>query len=165
MELKKALNTAEEIIEIIKPYCTRIEIAGSTRRVKPVVHDIELVAIPENINTLKNKLGMHLIGLQGTKKSNPFAKAGERYIQFSYKHEQIDLFLASADNWGLIYLIRTGSAEFSAGMLARWKKVSGGGYSENGFLHTKEGEIMITREEMDVFNLCKMDFVEPELRF
>jgi len=164
MELNNAIQIANEIIEIIKPYCSRIEIAGSTRRAKPKVNDIEIVAIPANLNSLKNKLGMHLISMQGSKKSNPFNKAGERYIQFNYKNEQIDLFLSSEDNWGLIYLIRTGSAEFSSKMLARWKKVSGGGYSENGYLHTAEGKVIITKEEIDVFKLCEMEFVKPEMR-
>src|SRR3990172_9713807 len=126
MELKTAVKIANEIITLIKPYCSRIEIAGSTRRGKNIVHDLELVAIPVNINTLKNKLGMHLLSMQGKNKSNPFIKAGERYIQFKYKNEQIDQFLASEDNWGLIYLIRTGSAQLSSKMLARCQKVSTG---------------------------------------
>jgi len=164
MELKTAVKIANEIITLIKPYCSRIEIAGSTRRGKSNVHDLELVAISININTLKNKLGMHLLSMQGKNKSNPFIKAGERYIQFKYKNEQIDQFLASEDNWGLIYLIRTGSAEFSSKMLARWKKVSGGGYSENGFLHSADGKVVMTKEEIDVFKLCQLENVAPELR-
>ena len=107
---------------------------------------------------------MNLLSMQGKYKSNPFIKAGERYIQFKYKNEQIDLFLALEDNWGLIYLIRTGSAEFSSKMLARWKKVSGGGYSENGYLHTADGKVVMTKEEIDVFKLCQLENVAPELR-
>jgi len=164
MELLSAIGIANEITEIINPYCKRIEIAGSTRREKPIVHDLELVAIPNNLNTLKNKLGIYLMGQPGANKSKPFTKAGDKYIQFNYKSEQVDLFLASENNWGLIYLIRTGSAEFSASMLARWKKVSGGGYSEHGYLHKPNGERLITREEIDFFNLCNMKFVEPQFR-
>lgn len=164
MELNNAKEIAAEIIGLIEPYCIRIEVAGSTRRGKKTVHDLELVAIPHNINTLKNKLGIFLLKQEYSNKKNPFMKAGERYIQFKYKHEQIDLFLANEDNWGLIYLMRTGSAEFSASMLAKWKKVSGGGYSENGYLHTADGKRITTREEIDFFRLCRMEFVAPELR-
>lgn len=164
MELINAVNIANEIINVIKPYCKRIEIAGSTRREKPIVHDLELVAVPENLNTLKNKLGIYLMTQPGANRSKPFTKAGDKYIQFNFKNEQVDLFLASEDNWGLIYLIRTGSAEFSTSILSRWKKVSGGGYSEAGYLHKPTGERLITREEIDVFNLCNMKFVEPHFR-
>ncbi len=164
MELQKAAQLAGELIEFLKPYCERIELAGSTRRKKAIVHDIEIIALPGNLNTLKNKLGMHLLKMSSSRSKNPFIKAGDKYIQFKYKGEQVDMFIADEDNWGLIYLIRTGSAAFSTHMLASWKKASGGGYSENGYLHTKEGRRVVTKEEIDVFNLCRMDFLEPEFR-
>jgi len=164
MELQKAQNLAGELIQFLLPFCKKAEVAGSTRRKKPSVHDIEIVAIPNSINNLKNKLGLHLLKAVGKAGTKPFIKAGDKYIQFEFKGEQIDLFLAEEDNWGLIYLIRTGSAAYSAHILATWKKVTGGGYSENGYLHTADGKKIVTNEEIDVFNLCKMKFVEPELR-
>lgn len=164
MELRRAQNFADELIQFLLPLCKRAEVAGSTRRKKPNVHDIEIAAIPESINNLKNKLGLHLMKMGGKNKTNPFIKAGDKYIQFRYKCEQIDLFLAEEDNWGLIYLMRTGSAAFSAHVLATWKKVTGGGYSENGYLHTADGKRVVTKDERDVFKLCRMEFVEPELR-
>ncbi|HEY3250890.1 MAG TPA: hypothetical protein VGK25_07205 [Ignavibacteria bacterium] len=164
MELETAKQIADEIINLIGEYCLRIEVAGSTRRGKNSVHDLELVAIPKNLNVLKNKLGFHLLKTQPANTKNPFMKSGQRYIQFKYNSQQVDLFLANEDNWGLIYLMRTGSAEFSAAMLAKWKKVTAGGYSENGYLHTADGKKVITREEKDFFRLCKMDFVAPEFR-
>jgi DNA polymerase/3'-5' exonuclease PolX len=164
MVLSRAEEIAGELIEFIKPYCIRAEVAGSTRRKKETVHDIEIIAIPSNINTLKNKLGFHLLKLSGSVNGKPFVKAGDKYIQFRYKGEQIDLFLAEEDNWGLIYLMRTGSAGFSSHILATWKRVSRGGYSESGYLHTADGLPVVTKEETDVFNLCRINFVEPELR-
>jgi len=165
MELQKAQQIAGELMDFLFPLCKKAEVAGSTRRKKTNVHDIEIVAIPNNINNLKNKLGLYLLKLGVKSKTNPFTKAGDKYIQFKYKEEQIDLFLAEEDNWGLIYLIRTGSAAFSTYILATWKKVSGGGYSENGYLHTADGRKIVTKEEIDVFNLCKIEFIEPELRY
>jgi DNA polymerase/3'-5' exonuclease PolX len=81
-----------------------------------------------------------------------------------YKGCQIDMFIAKPDNWGIIFLVRTGSAAFSTHVLSAWKKVTGGGYSKDGYLYNKENEIVYTYEEEDVFKLCKMDFVEPENR-
>jgi hypothetical protein len=60
--------------------------------------------------------------------------------------------------------MRTGSAGFSAHMLATWKRVTRGGYSENGYLHRADGIPVVTKEETDVFSLCRMKFVEPEQR-
>ncbi len=47
MKLDKALEIAERTKKLLAPYCERIEIAGSIRRKKPEVKDIELVAIPK----------------------------------------------------------------------------------------------------------------------
>lgn len=44
--LENARRMADKLIIQFGPFCTRIEIAGSIRRKKPVVGDIELVAIP-----------------------------------------------------------------------------------------------------------------------
>ncbi|MFZ5856757.1 MAG: hypothetical protein ACOYZ6_08000 [Chloroflexota bacterium] len=47
MKHADALKIAEELVERLRPACTRIEIAGSVRRGKPEVKDIEIVAIPD----------------------------------------------------------------------------------------------------------------------
>jgi len=160
LELSKALTLAEEIIEIIKPYCSKLEIAGSVRRKKEFVKDIELVVTTPNVNTLKNKLGLYLL------KENkiPFLKAGNKYVNFLYKGYKFDLFISDEDNFGLTFLIRTGSAEFSTRMLAQWKRVTQGGASVNGYLHDKSSNKFITPTEESVFELLKLDFIEPEFR-
>src|ERR1700750_2314871 len=46
-QFKEGESIAQKLIERIKPYCVRAEIAGSIRRCKPEVKDIEIVAIPK----------------------------------------------------------------------------------------------------------------------
>ena len=41
------LPITERLVSILAPFCERIEIAGSLRRLKPEVGDIELVVIPK----------------------------------------------------------------------------------------------------------------------
>jgi len=156
-----AKSLADELIDVLKPYCVKIEIAGSLRRKKEQVKDIEICIVPENPNKAFNELGKFLLNHD---KNFKYSKNGSRYKQFRYKGCQIDLFIAKPDNWGLIFLMRTGSAAFSTHALASWKKASGGGYSKDGYLYNSKDEIVFTYEETDVFKLCKMDFVEPELR-
>ena len=45
--LVKAKKWADRIVEILAPHCDRIEIAGSIRRQKPTIGDIEVVCIPK----------------------------------------------------------------------------------------------------------------------
>ena len=46
IELAEAHRLAEKIVALVSPAMDRVEIAGSIRRKKPVVGDIELVGIP-----------------------------------------------------------------------------------------------------------------------
>ena len=45
MKLQEAKTIAQTVKKVLTPYCDRIEIAGSIRRRKPIVHDIDIVLI------------------------------------------------------------------------------------------------------------------------
>jgi len=125
-KVKRPLAEAERIAGLVvtdlAPYCDRISVAGSVRRQKSEVGDLELVAIPARGagglfgDIATNLLWEHLHAsdrYRFTKGDNP----NGRYYQLAltaYPDLQVDLFLAEADNWGLTLLVRTGSAEFSA---------------------------------------------------
>ena len=51
MEYEVAIEIAEKVKALLLPHCERIEIAGSVRRKKPNVKDIEIVAIPKPFDT------------------------------------------------------------------------------------------------------------------
>ena len=50
--------------------------------------------------------------------------------------------------------MRTGSADFSQAVLARWERWTGGGYSRDLRLHSSSGDVHPTPEEEDVFEAC-----------
>ena len=174
--LAEAERIASTIIADLLPVCDRIQVAGSVRRRKDLVGDIELVAIPRYEpaglfgDRRANALWTHLHAgttYRFTKGDHP---AG-RYYQLAlpaYPDLQVDLFLAQPDNWGLTLLVRTGSARFSAGVLARWKRLQGigrdGQGSVDGRLVTRDGRVIPTPEEDTVFHLLGMQPVTPERR-
>ena len=51
VNLSKAVEIGKIVQEALKPHCDRIAIAGSVRRRKPFVHDIEFVVIPSTYQT------------------------------------------------------------------------------------------------------------------
>jgi len=160
MEYKEALNIAERVKETLSPYCERIEIAGSIRRRKSDVKDIEIVAIPKPYDTGLFESGIATIVNQWEKvKGELPCKYTQRILPEGIK---LDLFFAVRENWGLIYAIRTGSADFSHKILAtEWVKK---GYnSEGGYLRYKGKQIAVL-EEKDLFNRIGIAYVEPELR-
>ena len=156
MNKEEARKIALKYLNILKPYCTRIEIAGSIRREKPEVKDIEIVAIPGNIESFAREVNK----LQKVK-GEPTGKYTQRILPEGIS---LDLFIANEKNWGLIFAIRTGSVDFSHKTLAcGWVKK--GCHSKDGKLSDKQGREIILREEEDLFDLIGIPFLKPELRF
>lgn len=184
------LPIAQKLREQLAPACHRIEIAGSLRRQVREVADIELVAIPA-IETLNEPVPGDLFGARHDRTYNrlwealdgflggKYLKAGEKYRAFVLPSEgiKVDLFTATRDNWGWIYLIRTGSAEFSHHVA---KSLNRQGYtSDEGSIHRATfavdpkdgrarmipvGEPIATPAEEDVFDLAGVLYREPQQR-
>ncbi|MFX0077474.1 MAG: hypothetical protein ACFE96_18680, partial [Candidatus Hermodarchaeota archaeon] len=126
MDLEFAKNQAERIVSLLKPGCQKIKIAGSIRRKKSLVGDIEIVLIPkiekrsslsglrqflnyptsDDVNLLEERLK-----LIKTQENFHLGKDGPKYKELIYLNFKVDLFIADETNFGLIFMIRTGSAE------------------------------------------------------
>lgn len=160
MELKRAKEIAEVVKAELAPHCVRVEIAGSIRRKKAEVKDIEIVAIPTPYDVGLFESGIAVV-------VNRWKKVrGElpcRYTQrLLPEGVALDLFFATPDNWGLIYATRTGSARFSHEILAcGW--VRNGYKSVDGML-VRDGKAIPVREEADLFQLAGVPWTEPENR-
>lgn len=46
MKLERATIIADKVVTALRPLCERIEIAGSVRRARPEVNDVDLVLLP-----------------------------------------------------------------------------------------------------------------------
>lgn len=161
MEYTQALKIAKNVKSLLSPYCERIEIAGSIRRKKPNPKDIEIVAIPKPYD-----IGLFATGIATV--VNKWQKVrGELPCKYTQRilpeGIALDLFFAEPENWGLIYAIRTGSSEYSHKVLATgWVKY---GYkSEGGFLKDKRGNKIAIREEIELFRMLGIPYLEPEYR-
>jgi DNA polymerase/3'-5' exonuclease PolX len=160
MQYQQALHIAEKTKAALAPFCHRIEIAGSIRRKKPEVKDIELVAIPKPFQTGLFSDGIASVVNQWEKvKGQMPCKYTQRILPEGIK---LDLFFAEPGNWGMIYALRTGSAEYSHRILAHgW--VVRGYKSIDGYLY-QLGKKYETREEIDLFNRISVPYVDPEFR-
>ncbi len=135
MRLQEATTVASEVRAWLAPACDRIEVAGSVRRGKADVRDLEIVAIPRRagrpvfgqpplapLDALLADLvrQWHLRWDRETPRNGPKHK---RLVHDS-THQRIDLFLTTPENWGNILAIRTGDADFSRLLVT--KRTEGG---------------------------------------
>ena len=172
MEHGKALAIAESLIDRLRPYCERIEIAGSVRRGKPDVKDIELVAVPCFIRqvdlfgqVLSNTSALDTVDWS---KFGDWIKGGHKYKQIAL-HEglNLDLFIVIAPaQWGVQFVIRTGPADFSHWIVTQ--KRLGGALPSYARVHDGavwNGDAGIPMpEELDFLNFCGLGWIEPAQR-
>ncbi len=158
LSLAEATRLADELIFNLRPYCERIEVAGSIRRKQAEVGDIEIVCIPKLISNVQLPLflgdeGELIVTWPGDDHIATIAdpgsisKNGERYKQFQYLGHQVDLFLTTAEQWGVIFAIRTGPAEFSQKIVTQKSK---GGYLFDYAL-IRDGWLNLWTEDPGVF--------------
>jgi DNA polymerase/3'-5' exonuclease PolX len=173
IELVEAESIAHKVLDHIKPALDRGEIAGSIRRQKPIVGDIEIVGIStdrDRLLKLLEDVGMHIKpGVPGAVPWTP--KSTAKYLRVRLAEGMnLDLFMATPQNWGGLFLMRTGSGAdlqgnpfngFTPGIFGRWKKLSGGGRMTECMPTMPTGEQLWVPEEKDYFDLLEMNFVPP----
>jgi len=168
MILSNAKKIAARYKALLKPHCERIEIAGSIRRECVVVSDIELVLIPKKIivpdglfdfEQARHPLFVECVNSLKKIKGDPSGKYTQRLLPEGIK---LDIFIATPNNWGLIYAIRTGPAQFSHKVLGRgWRRK--GLKSESGML--TDGLLRIpVHEERELFDLIGVRYIAPQHR-
>ena len=178
MKLKEARAIAEELLATLAPAFEQLHIAGSIRREKPEVDDIELVGVPiwsknlfgeptgksERLDSLLWELiERHVLGYDA---ANP--RNGPKYKRLVIRGKDIsvDLFLAEPDNFGNIFVIQTGDSEFRKRLVSAW---SFGGLmpfnisQRDGYLW-RGGERLSCKTEMDFFNALSLEWIEPKDR-
>jgi len=175
MKLKKAKSIGKKFIKRLAPYCERIEIAGSVRRGKPEVKDIEIVAQPTGKIIDRGIFGedktyaiYDRLGSMRDHHRYRFVKSGNRYYKIEIIKQDgsvlalIDLFLVMPPaQWGVIYSIRTGPAAFSKWLVSVRKPFYS--FKDGQLIHHING-VLSTPEEKDVFNFLNIKYLTPHQR-
>lgn len=163
MPYLEALQIAEAKVTLLSPYCDRIQIAGSIRRECPVIGDIEIVCIAKPYQTGLFEDGIASVVNKWEKVKGDLVYGKNKYTQRILPEGiKLDLFFAEPGNWGTILCIRTGSADYSRFELASgWVKQ---GYTSIGGYLWKDGKRHEVREEVDLFKIIGIPWLEPKLR-
>lgn len=156
--LERAEKMAEAIVKRLSPYCKKIEIAGSIRRQKAIVHDIDIVLIPSDPWNLEQEV---------KELARPFAPKlnGNKLKRFNVVGEvQIDLYYASPETWATLLLIRTGSAENNIRLCSIAKKRGWHLAASGDGLFNEEGQRVAGDSEESIFRMLGIKYLPPEKR-
>lgn len=160
----QVLPIAQRVMDGLAPSCSWIQLAGSLRRQKAMIGDVEIVAVCTD-GGLYEALDARLA--DGKIQHLPKKRWGQKLRSFLYLDIQFDLFIQpDPQTLGVNFMIRTGSAEFSHKMVT---KRSLGGWMPDCYA-VKEARVwqgetpLHTPNELDVFSLWGMEYVEPQQR-
>jgi DNA polymerase/3'-5' exonuclease PolX len=179
----RAKMIAEELCYLLKPSCARIEIAGSIRRKKPDVGDIEILYIPfmrtmpdpaDLFATIEVNLADRRIrDLEEAKvlerrlnvKGRETFGDRNKLVRHVVSGIPVDLFAATEENWFNYLVCRTGPAELnqriaSAAIAIGWQWNPYG----PGFTAKDNGQVARMETEEDVFDFVGIPYVGPDQR-
>lgn len=175
MYYEEAKKIAVDICKKLQPYCDKINIAGSVRRKKPEVKDIEIICLPKNeeveippkdmfsvstIEVVRSLLFCDIVkGLGIIEKG----KTTGKYMQIHLAEHgiNVDLFMPDDFDYYRQYAIRTGSADFTGKVIAHgWKKKGWCG-SDKGLRKIKDCQERKTPDGKSVWKCIKENAEKP----
>jgi len=155
-----ALETAEDFIKALKKIkaVEAIEVAGSLRRRKATVRDIDILVISKKPDLVIDKFtkleSVKDILAKGETKASVIA---------SSNNIQVDLRVIAKKSFGSSLLYFTGSKVFNIALRSYAQKKDCK-INEYGLFSTKEDKLLASKSEEDIFSRLKMSYIPAELR-
>jgi DNA polymerase (family 10) len=168
MNLDRAKSLADRVKSRLAPHCERIEIAGSIRRLRDWVNDIDLVILPkpgerETIQAqIRSGCGVEVEGEQNCIYRMPLPSGGLEWIQldiFFARPAQQDLLGYTPGNFGTLLVCRTGSKEHNIYLVEHAKRQ---GLVWRPYAGVFAGDRCLAGEsENEVFTALGLEWIAP----
>lgn len=153
----------------LSPVCRKIVPAGSLRRRQPVVHDLDVVAIPllaVQYDLFGNPTKEYsLLDLKLAELGVDFVKDGDKIKTFIFRGMPVDLYVCDEDSFATTFLIRTGSREHNR-WLAQLSMRKGFRLKVNGtgLVKMGTGQRIAWRSEREIFRALGLPWIPPKDR-
>ncbi len=145
------INLSKEIVRMTKPYCKNIKVAGSIRRKTKNPVDIDIVAIPKNLDKFSNFL---------EKKGFKFLQGGKEKSRWRYKGVDVEFYYSTLESWGATLMAY--SSEFGAGIGLRIvAEKNGFKLNQYGLFNKKTGKMVAGRTERGIYKALGRPYKEP----
>ncbi len=178
-----ALTVAQEIVGALTPVCERVIVAGSLRRGKQWVGDVEILFIGKTLTRPKNgdffeneTVCLAQLAIADLLAANILAKRPNKIGGFTWGDQNklalhtrsgvpVDLFQTTEASWFNYLVCRTGSAAHNVTIATRAKQL---GWSWNpygsGFTNEAGTASHDVVSEADLFTFLDMQFKDPKDR-
>lgn len=167
MELYRAQLIAEELKALLAPECQRITTAGSIRRRKPFVGDIEILAVPKYVDgidqldeEIKKLMAERLLGYRRNVRGSITYGPKNKLLVHLPSGTGVDVFSTDEECWWVSLVVRTGGEITNrriatAAIRKGWHlQAYGRGFS------TPRGDV-VCRSEEEVFRAVGFPYPAP----
>jgi DNA polymerase (family 10) len=170
LNLAAANELGLRVIDALQPFCTKIMVAGSVRRLRAHVNDLDIVLIPAGLdatNLIMERIEQNwdlVAGRQPAPQNVIFRsrKSGFQLDLFFAHAGTSDLISSTPSNWGAILLTRTGS-KFHNQQLCQHAIGKGLKYaSTRGVM--KGDEVIASETEESIYEALGLPWREPTER-
>ena len=151
MTLERAKKIADAVVKRLSLYCQRIQIAGSVRRRKLWVNDVDLLLIPKDLWNLHSEL----------MKLGQLKMSGKKIMRVMVGSTQVDIYIAEPETWATLLLIRTGSKENNIRLCSRAKDMGWHLAASGDGLFNEKGERIAGDSEISIYNALGLPFQRP----
>lgn len=153
INLQDAIKIANELKNELQPLCSNIIIAGSIRRQKQEISDLDLILIPHNLENF----------LDEVKNIIDYEYGGSKKVFGIYKNRPINLFITNENSIGSCLYQCTGPAMYNIRIRQKAKKM-GFKLNEYGLFDRKTNEQIAGNTEESIFECLNLEYIEPHLR-
>lgn len=170
MKLPEARRMAERIVAELSPLCERIEVAGSVRRGRPEVGDLDfavLVAPGQRLVVRERAIARATIVKDGEDVLIVRLAGGMQADFYFARPASADLLQPIPGNWGTVLLCRTGSKEHNIHLAQTARRQGLQWETMTGITLTQPDgsrEVLASETEEDIFRTLGLDYVAPERR-
>ena len=154
MFLERAQPIADALTKRLAPYCKKVEVAGSIRRRRPRVHDIDIILIPNDLWSLHGEI----------LRIGRVCMSGVKTCQVMIGEVQVDIYFATEETWATLLLIRTGSAENNIRLCSTAKKKGWHLAADGTGLFNEAGARIAGDTELSIYQALGLPYQEPEER-
>lgn len=167
IKLSLAESIAFLVADELSPFCDRLSIAGSIRRRRDWVNDVDIVCIPKDRAGLLARIKRNCqIVTDAEQKIVARLRNGVPLDIWLAHGEKRDLLSLTPSNFGTLLTCRTGSVAHNIWLVEHAKMIGLRWHPHQGVYDPKKlgDNLIASAEEADVFAALGLGFVPPEAR-